>query len=362
MIEALTRALTDDANVTPTRRAAAGRVLAQRNLGDPRPEVMTIEGMQFCYVPAGKFVMGSDDEPPQYTECRPQHENDLPDGYWIGRYLVTNAQFQPFVAAGGYGQERFWPEAQQHDRWQAGKIRRYYPYYDENQEIKWRDEWGEAPANFGEPYNLPNHPVVGVTWYEALAFTRWLSEQLQVKHGLPGWAVRLPTEAEWEKAARGGLKFPEKYVIKTLSTLTANLAIERWLDNPAPARRYPWGDAITPNHANYNQTAIQSTSAVGLFPGGVSPYGLEDLSGNVWEWTSSLWGSQAEAPDFAYPYRPEDGREALDAPPTVARILRGGSYIQDETYGRCAVRGRLSPHLRLRDCGLRLVCVPHPSG
>ncbi|MEZ4679776.1 MAG: SUMF1/EgtB/PvdO family nonheme iron enzyme [Caldilineaceae bacterium] len=150
------------------------------------PRVMTTAGMQFCYVPAGPLRMGSKkgngpgEDPLAYEDEEPQHELDLPDAYWLGRYPVTNAQFAEFVAAGGYANAAYWPEAAAHGYWRDGR------FQDENQ-----------PRHLGEPFTLPNHPVVGVSWYEALAYARWLTEQLPA-----GWQARLPSEAEWEKAAR----------------------------------------------------------------------------------------------------------------------------------------------------------------
>ena len=131
--------------VSPPLRANAGIALAQ--IGDPRPNVMTVDGMEFCYVPAGPFWMGSDDGP---DDAKPLHQVDISYGYWMGSYPVSNAQFEEFVQAGGYDIAQFWTEAEAHGWWIEGQIK------------DWRDEkLYRRPRNFGSPYNLPNHPVVG---------------------------------------------------------------------------------------------------------------------------------------------------------------------------------------------------------
>lgn len=176
---------------------------------------------------------------------------------------------------------------------------------------------------------IDNRPVVGVTWYEAVAYCNWLTKQLQVtgcsfrvvREGKletaslePGTVlIRLPTEAEWEKAARG-----------------------------ARGLRWPWGNEWREGAANTEEAGIEETSAVGAFPAGASPCGALDLAGNVWEWTASRWGrGSLLRPDYGYPYDPHDGREEVDGPDL--RVVRGGSWDDDQWFARCACRFRDVP-------------------
>jgi iron(II)-dependent oxidoreductase len=197
--------------------------------------------------------------------------------------------------------------------------------------------------------------VVGVTWYEALAYCRWLGEKLlalsKQQLASPGleegesafWRglaegrlrVGLPSEVEWEKAARGA---------------------------EGEGRVYPWGDGFDAEKANVAATGLGASSAVGCFPGGASPYGLQDMSGNVWEWTRSLWGEGYSKPDFKYPYDVEDGREKLDAGRGILRILRGGGWSSDSAAARCAYRDWLNPYSRNRSYGFRVgACGAFPG-
>jgi formylglycine-generating enzyme required for sulfatase activity len=240
-------------------------------------------GLPMVWVPPGPFLMGSDKgrDPQAYDDELPQHEVTLP-GYWIGRYPVTVAQFRAFVEASGH-----------------------------------------RPADPGSLKGPNDHPVVRVTWYEALAFCRWLGE-------MAGMPVTLPSEAEWEKAARG-----------------------------TDGCIYPWGDE-PPDEGRCNfGNRVGGTTLVGRYsPQGDSPYGCADMAGNVWEWTRSLWGESISKPEFGYPYNPGDGREDLEAGRGVLRVLRGGAFARGARHVRCAYRYWLYPDSRYWFRGFRLVASP----
>jgi formylglycine-generating enzyme required for sulfatase activity len=301
--QALLETVIADQSVKPTLRAASGDALAR--LGDPRfrAEAWHLPNeplLGFVEVPAGPFLMGSDKKRDQdaYEDELPQHRLELPL-YYIARYPVTVAQFRAFVQESSYQAQGPW------ERYSGGD----------------------------------NRPVVAVNWYDALAYCRWLTEQLRGWEETPepvagllseeGWGVRLPTEAEWEKAARG-----------------------------QDGRIFPWGNNPDSNRANYGETGVDTTSAVGCFPSGASPYGALDMAGNVWEWTQSLWGKSYERPDFKYPYRAEDGRENLEADDSVRRVCRGGAFSYYQGYVRSACRSRSNPDFRLIHLGFRVVVAP----
>jgi len=317
--------------LTARERAEAGDVLAR--LGDPRfdPEAFYLPRLfrgepepllGFVEVPAGPFVMGEGEE---------AYEVNIPYPYYIARYPVTVAQFRAFVEDGGYAEERYWPEGRAAGVWRNGKIKGFLD-----------DEPRDRPVDFREPFNFPNHPVVGVSWYEALAYCRWLTEKLRGWEGTPeplrtllrekGYVVRLPTEAEWEKAARGGL------------------ILSDGRRNPSPEREWPWEGDFDPERANTVETRIRHTTAVGCFPGGASPCRVLDMAGNVWEWCQSLLAD--------YPYGPDDGREDLEA--KGGRILRGGSWVYNRESARCAYRYGNLPDYRNVNVGFRVVVSPGP--
>ncbi|MCL4299459.1 MAG: SUMF1/EgtB/PvdO family nonheme iron enzyme [Anaerolineae bacterium] len=293
----------------PTLRAAAGDTLAR--LGDPRLGVVGVDDMQFCCVPPGSFLRGSPDEDDlAYDNEKPLRKVNLRYGYWLGRYPVTVAQFRAFVEASGY-----------------------------------------KPKDKDSLAGLPTHPVTSVTWHEALEFCRWLTRRWRGKLP-PGWQVTLPSEMEWEKAARGGLEIPVQPMIATVGGM-GQLLQPALQPNSHPRRRYPWGDDADPNRANYGASGIGTTSAVGCFPQGASVYGVEELSGNVWEWCRTKWQENYE-----------NYRDDNDLKRNSPRVLRGGAFGSSGRVVRCAARNYVDPpnywdrHFSFRVC---VVGVPPSS-
>jgi iron(II)-dependent oxidoreductase len=288
-MEALLETMRAAGRVNALRRVAAARALAE--IGDLRSEVVDVDALELFPVAAGEFWMGNgegDDQAREYA--RPIHRCALPHPYRIARFPVTVAQFRRFVSESGHRLE-------------------------------------DAASLHG----LDNWPVVRVSWYDARAFCAWLTRTWRERGLLEeGWEIRLPSEAEWEKGARGD----------------------------GDDRIYPWGDEPDPDRANCAETGIGEVSAVGCFPGGASPYGCEEMSGNVWEWTPSLWGRASAQPSFLYPYDPSDGRENQDAPPEIFRVLRGGPYLVGSRHIRCSYRGRAQASSWNEFIGFRVVAAP----
>ena len=256
-------------------------------------------------IPAGPFLMGSDRQKDPHARDNelPQHTVTL-SAYRISRVPVTVAQFAAFVQATGYvtsGEKAGWSFVWSGARWER------------RQDASWRTPYGSG----SDVNQKGQHPVTCVSWIDALAFCAWAG-------------VQLPSEAEWEKAARGP------------STGSGN------------GRIYPWGNEA-PDRTRCNFDADGGdTTALGIFPLGASPYGVLDMAGNVWEWTRSAWGQRWDAPDFAYPYDPRDGRE--DASRTdLQRALRGGSWHNGAHHVRSALRYRGSPDNRSGDVGFRVI-------
>ncbi|MBU0719463.1 MAG: formylglycine-generating enzyme family protein, partial [Planctomycetes bacterium] len=234
-------------------------------------------------IPAGKFWMGAQPQPgrnhdPQaWRDEGPVHEVTLP-AYRIGRYPVTVLEYARFVNNGGYNDQRFWT---------AGGFDQH-----------------KTPEDWNEQLRYPTRPVVSVSWYEACAYASWRG-------------CRLPSEAEWERAARG----PD-------------------------GRRYPWGDEEpNPHLANYG-IMIGSPTPVGVYPRGATPEQVHDLAGNVWEWCQDVYHE-------SYNGAPSDGT-AWSGDESPARVLRGGSWLNDPRLLRSACRLRNWPDFRFNYVGFRV--------
>ena len=286
------------------RRKEAERLEVERRRKEAeRLEVERIRRLlpTMVEVPAGPFLMGSTDQ--QIAAAisqganadwvkieKPQHTLTLPR-YWIGKTPITNAQFRPFVEGDGYTNQAYWTPV----GWQ----------WREQEKIVKPCYWDDAK------WNGADYPVVGVSWFEALAYCRWLSQQT-------GLAFRLPTEAEWEKAARG----PD-------------------------GRLYPWGNTWEAGRCNSEEAGLKRTTLVGQYPTGASPYGALDLAGNVWEWCVTKWKKP-------YPYQLEDEWQPAYVEADEHRRVRGGSWYQNSIYVRGAYRLNSNPRDRINVKGLRV--------
>jgi formylglycine-generating enzyme required for sulfatase activity len=293
-------------------RARAGVVLGR--LGDPRKGVglfttgpaQRLPEMDWVRIttPESGFIMGGEEsfEGGRRFQC---HFLDGPAGeYGISRYLVTNRQYEVFVSQGGYVQEQWWTQA----GW-AWKVR-------ENITGPDRD-----PRYYWPVFLTPNHPVVGISYYEAVAFCRWLTHRLHQAGTLPdNLEISLPTEAQWERAARG-----------------------------LQGALYQDGDRTEGlgERCNCGMSDIGATSAVGMFPVEPGICEARDMMGNVWEWCLTKWA------DSYQDYRPDDDWEG-----DSARVVRGGGWFNGHPdYLSSTFRYRCDPGFRSGDYGFRVVRV-----
>lgn len=362
--------------------------------GDPRPHVMTLDAMRFCYVPPGPFLMGSDGSDPEAQDSEKCGDADwlakgpaVSQGYLIGEFPVSNAQFGEFIAdPRGYANKQWWTVAIAAGVWEKGKLRKREivaaKTFNTNEEFEaairkraLREVTvveGVEPALAVAIAEKPNHPAAFITWYEAMSFCAWLDARWRARGWLRGAQyVTLPTEVEWEKAARGGLTLTSSQSPASLAAWRerdpARLPRVDGLPNPIPRRRYPWGDDADLTRMNILATNILRTTGLGCFANGRSPYGCQDMAGNVEEWTRSLLGPIRFVHEqgtyqfpmaYPYPYRPDDGREDLSAGPDIGRVLRGGSLHGRAGSMRCAARNWNQPNHRPFNYGFRVVVSP----
>jgi len=269
------------------------------------PETVVNDGFgDYLRVEGGEFLMGDNFDEGNSDEI-PVHSVIL-DTYYIGKHKVTNLEYAKFIKAGGYAEPEYW---------KAGGF----------------EEYGRAPAHWDDAVHkggsIPgneNYPVIGVSWFEAAAYCRWLSSET-------GWTYRLPTEAEWERAARG-----------------------------TDQRRYAWGNEIDKSRANYDygmERKDMELKPAGAYDGSIrnglqtrdnaAPCGAYDMTGNTFEWCADFYGRTyySESPTMN-PRGPQTG---------TSRVLRSAGYIDSAYYQRAASRHKRGPHVKSHATGFRCV-------
>ena len=277
----------------------------------------------YFLVPAGKFSMGDN-----YNEGNPRERPVHPvylDTYYIGEYEITNKEYKKFIDEGGYDNPEYWVNGG------FGSVSE--PLY-----------WNNATYNGGSIPGNENFPVVGVSWYEAKAYCTWLSAKT-------GEVYRLPTEAEWEKAARGG------------DYLDGDK--DKQIPNPInPPRRYPWGNEINGSYSNYIDSGDpydNGLTPVGYYDGSIrdnfstsdnaSPYGAYDMAGNVYEWCNDPYGEDyyqacLDAGIVTNPQGPAT---------SFGYVIRGSAFLYETFKHRSAYRGAYYPSAREAYIGIRCV-------
>ncbi len=266
------------------------------------PESYSIGGIEFLRIPEGESTVGSRDDRYAYDTEFPQHRIKFDYAFAVAKHPITNQQFGAFARQSGFKTKA---------ETEGGYIQSY-----RNARANWRLPDGRATID-----GKDDHPVVQINWIEAYEFCRWLNDRFGQE--LPAKStIRLPTEVEWERAARG-----------------------------EDGRIYPWGNDFSEDNCNVGP----ATTPVSRYsPQGDSPWGVADMAGNVWEWTNTIFSYQ-----FKYPYQPRDGREQSAG--TTARACRGGGYVGTanmERICRCACREPKSPAESNCTVGFRIVIAP----
>jgi formylglycine-generating enzyme required for sulfatase activity len=257
--------------------------LSATNTPPPNPTIgsewtQSVDGMVMVYVPAGKFTMGSDNN---LDNEKPAHEVTL-DSFWIDQTEVTNKMYAKCVDAGACAKPS------------STESSTFYIYYGNSE--------------------FYDYPVIYINWVRAKTYCEWAGR-------------RLPTEAEWEKAAS-------------------------WDNSTKTKRLYPWGDSVDCSYANYRgiyNNCIGDATKVGMYLLGASPYGAYDMAGNVSEWVSSL--------NYQYPYSIYDGRENL-IDKNNPRVVRGGSWYDDASNVRASYRSGVDPSKSYNSVGFRCTHSP----
>lgn len=310
LVEGIQSLVSDDEDPTPSLSSKPNQPTSTE---DAAAKIRAIIGDPFdlCDVPAGEFIYGGD---PNAWKAAERQVIDLP-AFTIAKYPITYRQFNAFLnAPDGYRD--------------AG--RPFRAFLDTQDDYRDAGRWFDGLAADGadrrmkdQEWSVDDHPRENVNWYGAMAFCRWLSFKLGGLYDIgqvDRWRVRLPTEFEWEKAARG----------------TDGLF-------------YPYGNDFDKSKGNTEESGIKKTTPVTQYPAGASPYGVMDMSGNVFEWCLSDRDNpqvQSHNEDITYRRR---------------RVLRGGAWRDHQRIVRAASRGPNYPEFRnySRGCGFRVLVLPH---
>jgi iron(II)-dependent oxidoreductase len=256
---------TEQAAASAGRALPEGMKLSGKAKAPGEPGRAAPRGQIMVEIPAGPFKFGEKPE-----------EAFIDKPFWIDIYPVTNASYRVFVESGGYENEKWWPQ----EGWKWRKENRIL-----------RPDYWDDPQ-----WNRDGHPVVGISWYEAMAYCNWLSHTSK-----EGFTYDLPSERQWERAARG-----------------------------TDGRVYPWGDEFDQERCNTRESGIDGTTRVDRYADGVSPEGCYDMAGNVWEWTSDFYDEDKDS-----------------------YTLKGGSWSDEAQYARCAARNGGGPGARFNFIGFR---------
>lgn len=241
--------------------------------GESGSRIRSKDGMEMVYVPEGTFMMGRN---ASYSDEHPARDVYL-DAYWIDKYEVTNEQYAKCIAAG-----------------KCTNPHESAAYYAQN--------------NYYENSSGVDYPVIFVDWYQAKSYCEWVGGDL-------------PTEAQWEKAARG-----------------------------TDGRKYPWGNQEPDSsYANYDNRSMGDTSKIGSFEKGASPYGAMDMAGNVWEWVNDWWADKYDETDTINPQGPTNGEQ---------KVMRGGSWWNNSAFIRTQYRNEARPNDADDFSGFRCISLP----
>ena len=297
-------------------------------LGDPRLG-MDLEN-RWVYIKPGRFTMERNKN--KYNDDKLEHTVHIEEGFWLGRFPVTNQEYAEFLLDGGFQREELWhPEGW---KWLHMDEQAFDAFFNDlkKQFAYIEPDWKQFYRPDQKPFwwndrrmNRHNQPVVGINWFEAYAYCCWLTQKWREKP--PGWfqgevEISLPFDAEWEYAARGSTSVP-----------------------------YPWGNEEPGKDlANFNQH-VGETTPVGAYPLGNTPRGLIDMSGNVWEWCFDPWN------DEIYPKRKDAkvGVRITEGDP-ARRTLHGGSWSNSADKLRSSCRFRASAWSRVSGIGFRCCC------